>query len=112
MFLLTKMSGTVLHKFGHDIFNSLRPSDTYMRHIQHTNIASDDVLSPVWCKAIIWTNAAILSIRPLGINFSEILFKIQKFSCKKMHLKMLLAKWRPFYLNLKMLTINFINLSV
>ena len=32
--------------------------------VQHINIASDDGLSPVRRQAIIWTNAAILSIRP------------------------------------------------
>ena len=36
----------------------------------------------------------LLSIGPLGTNFSEISIKIQKFSCKKLHLKILSAKWR------------------
>ena len=31
--------------------------------IKHTNIASDYGLSPIRRQAIIWTNAAILSIR-------------------------------------------------
>ena len=31
---------------------------------QHTNIASDNGLSPGQCQAIIWTNPAILPIRP------------------------------------------------
>ena len=30
--------------------------------VQHTNIASDNGLSPGHCQAIIWTNAAILAI--------------------------------------------------
>ena len=42
-------------------------------------------------------NAHLLSIGPLGTNFSEIQSKIQKFSFKKMHLKMSSAKWQPFY---------------
>ena len=37
-------------------------------------------------------NAAILSIRPLGASFSEILFIIQQFSFKEMHLKISSAK--------------------
>ena len=51
-------------------------------------------------QAIIWTNAGILLIGPLGTNFSEILIKIYTFSLKKMHLKMSPAKWRPFCLSL------------
>ena len=37
-----------------------------------TIIASDNGLSPIWRQAIIWTNAGILLIGPLAINFSEI----------------------------------------
>ena len=56
---------------------------------------SDNGLSPVRHQAIIWTNAGLLSNRPLRIYFSENLIKIQQFSLKKMHLKMSSAKWRP-----------------
>ena len=38
----------------------------------------------------------LLSIGPLGTNFSKFLIKIQRFSIKKMHLKTLSARWRPF----------------
>ena len=31
---------------------------------KHTNIVLDTGLSPVWCQGIMWTNAAILPIRP------------------------------------------------
>ena len=68
-----------------------------------TIIASDNGLSPSQRQAIIWTNAGILLIRPLGTNFSEILIDIHTFSFKKMHLKMLFAKRRPFCLNLNVL---------
>ena len=54
-------------------------------------------------KAIIWTNAGILLIGPLGTNLSEILRKIHTFSRKKMHLKMSCGKWRPFFLGLNVL---------
>ena len=69
-----------------------------------TIIGSDNVLSPGRRQAIIWTNAGILLIRPLGTNFSEILIRIQTFSFKKMHLKMSSANWRPFCLGLNVLT--------
>ena len=61
-----------------------------------TTIGSDNGLSPGRRQAIIWTNAGILLIGPLGTNVSEILIGIQTFSFKQMHLKMSSAKWRPF----------------
>ena len=45
-----------------------------------TSIGSDNGLSRGWRQAIIWTNAGILSIGPLGTNLSEILIEIQTFS--------------------------------
>ena len=59
-------------------------------------IGSDNGLSPDRRQAIIWTNAGILLIWPLGTNFREILNGIQTFSFKKMHLKMSSAKWHQF----------------
>ena len=70
-----------------------------------TIIGSDNGLLPGWCQAIIWTNAGILLIWPLGTNFNEILFGFQTFSFKEMHLKMSSAKWRPFCLGLNVLRI-------
>ena len=67
-------------------------------------IGSDNGLSPGRRQAIIWTNAGILLIGPLGTNFIEILIGIQTFSFKKMHLKMSSAKWRPFCLGLNVLS--------
>ena len=69
-----------------------------------TIIGSDNDLTPGWCQAIIWTNAGILLIWPLRTKFSEILMEIHTFSFKKMHLKMLSGKWRPFCLSLNVLT--------
>ena len=60
---------------------------------------SDNGLSPGRRQAIIWTNAEILLIEPLGTNFSEIAIEIHTFSFKKMHLK-LSGKWHPFFLRL------------
>ena len=65
-----------------------------------TNIGSDNGLSPGRRQAIIWTNAGILLIGPLGTNFSEFLILTRTFSFNKMHLKMSSAKWRPFCLGL------------
>ena len=64
-----------------------------------TIIGSDNGLSPGQHQAVIWTSAAILSIRPEGTYFSEILFKIKKFSFKKIY-----SKWQPFCLCLNVLT--------
>ena len=41
-----------------------------------TNIGSYNGLLPGRCQAIIWTNAWILLIEPLGTNLNEILFEI------------------------------------
>ena len=68
-----------------------------------TIISSDNGLSPGRRQAIIWTNAGILLIGPLGTNFSEILIGIQTFSFTKMHLKISSAIWRPFCLGLNVL---------
>ena len=64
-----------------------------------TIIGSDNGLSPGRHQAIIRTNAGILSIRPLGTNFSEILIEILTFSFKKMRLKVSSAK-RPQWVKL------------
>ena len=66
-----------------------------------TIIGSDNGLLPRRHQAIIWTNAEILLIRPLGTKFNEIFIKNHTFSFKKMHLKMLSAKWRPYCLGLE-----------
>ena len=89
-----------------------RPRDATLTHwgrVTHicvgklTIIGSDNGLSPQRRQAIIWTNAGILLIGPLGTNLSEILIEIQTFSFKKMYLKMSSAKWRLFGLGLNVL---------
>ena len=75
-----------------------------MTHIcigKPTIIGSDNGSAPGRRQAIIWTNAGILLIGPLGINFNEMLIEINIFSFKKMHLKLSSAKWRLFRLGLK-----------
>ena len=76
---------------------------THICIVELTIIGSDNGLSPWRRQAIIWTNAGILLIGPLGTNFIEILIGIQTFSFKEMHLKMSSAKWRPFCLGLNVL---------
>ena len=49
---------------------------THMCISKLTIIGSDIGLLPGQCQAIIWTNAGILLIGPLGTNFSEISIKI------------------------------------
>ena len=63
-------------------------------------IGSDNGLSPGRHQAIIWTNAGILLIWPLGTNYSDMLIEIHTVSFRKIHLKMLSAKWQPFCLSL------------
>ena len=68
-----------------------------------TIIGSDNGLSPHKRQVIIWINAGILLIGPLGTKFSEILIAILRVSFKKMRLKGSSAKWRPFCLGLNVL---------
>ena len=53
-------------------------------HICQYNIPT---LVQVRRQAIVWTNAAMLSIRLQGTYFNEILSKIQKFPFKAIHLE-------------------------
>ena len=71
-----------------------------------TIISSDNGLSPGRRQAIIWTNAGVLLIGPVGTNVSEMLIEIFTFSFKKMRLKISSAKWLPCCLGLNMLSIN------
>ena len=86
-----------------------QPGFTHWGRVTHicvgnlTIIGSHNGLLPGRRHAIIWTNAGILLIRPLGTNFSEILIGIQTFSFKKIYLKMSSTKWRPFCLGLNVL---------
>ena len=67
-------------------------------------ISSDNGLSPGRRHTIIWTNAGILSIGPIGTIFNEILIEMHTFSFKKINFKMSSGKWRPFCLGLNMIT--------
>ena len=84
---------TIFILFDYTVYiNPLRPSDAYMRWWSNHH----------WFRqAINWTNAGILLNGLLGTNFREISIKILAFSFKKIRLKVSSAKWRLFYLGLK-----------
>ena len=67
-----------------------------------TIIGLDNGLSPYQHKAIIWTNAEVLT-GLLGTNFNEFFIKIDTFLSKEIHLKMSSGKWQPFFLGLNVL---------
>ena len=73
-----------------------------------TIIGSDNGLSPVRRHTIIWTNAVLLFIGPIGTKFSQIVFEMKISSFKKMHLNMS-GKCCPFGLSLNVLN-EYINL--
>ena len=72
-----------------------------------TIIGSDNGLLPGRRQAIIWTNAGILLIGPLGTNFGGILFTIHTFSFQKKGLKMSSGKWPSFCLGLNVLICHY-----
>ena len=57
-------------------------------------IGPNNGLSPDQPQAIIWNNAGILLLKPLGTNISEIFIEIYTFSLKKMHLKNENVVWK------------------
>ena len=73
-----------------------------------TIIGSDNGLSPDRRQAIIWTNAGMLLIGPLGTIFGEIAIEILIFSFRKMHLKVSSAKWLPFCLSLNVIILCYV----
>ena len=64
-------------------FDSLRPSDAYMRQSNLAIIGSDNDLLPGRRQAIIRTNAEILLTRPSRTNFSEFFIGIHIFFFNK-----------------------------
>ena len=78
-----------------------------------TIIGSDNGLSPERRQAIIWTNAGILLISPLGTNFGEILIEIQTIffeenTFENVVCEMLFVSSRPQCVNL---TVNIMIIS-
>ena len=81
--------------------NSITPSDKY-RVWKLTTFGSNNGLSPCRRQTIIWTNASVLLIGPMEINFIWNLIEIDTFSFKKTHLKMS-SKWPQISLGLQVL---------
>ena len=92
-------------------------TNTHVRHPISQPCNTWTMGYPFWCLCvsnptiicsdngyIIWTNAEISLIGPLGTNFSEIVIEIYTFSFNKMHLKMSSGKWRPFCLGRNVLS--------
>ena len=77
-----------------------------------TIIGSDNGLSLGRHQAIIWTDAGMLLIGPLGKKFSESLIELYVFPFKKMHFKMSSGKWLPFCLGLNVLYIPLYHVNV
>ena len=75
-----------------------RPLVPYMCVIELDSIVLGNGLPPDRRQIITWTNTGWLSTGPLGTHFSDIRIKIQNFSFKKLHMKMLSSKWRPLKL--------------
>ena len=90
-----------------DVLLTHRGRVTHICVIKLIIIGSDNGLSPGRHQAIIWTNAGILLIGPLGTNFNEISIEIHTSSFKKMHLKMS-GKCRPFCFGLNVVIIKWI----
>ena len=72
---------------GLSLFNSFKQVK-HMCVVHLIIIHSDNGLLPGLRQAIIWNNAGILLIRPLGTNLSETLIEIDTFSFTNMYLNM------------------------
>ena len=59
---------------GHQLLNSLRPSDAYVS-MNLVVLATGNSLSPVWHQAITWTHDDLLFVRNIETSFADILFK-------------------------------------
>ena len=76
------------HYYGNEVWLTHWGWVTHIGISQLATIGSDNGLSSGRSQAIIWTNAGILLIGPLGTKFSEIVIKMKTFSLTKLHLKM------------------------
>ena len=92
--VVTSLRKIIIHIWTlHLVFliNSLRLSDAYICVSKLTIISADGRR-----QAIIWNNAGILSIGPLGTNFNEI-FNLNSY--------IFIQQWRPFCLSFNVLNI-------
>ena len=101
-----------LHHISYSVGSKIDNTLTVWGRVTHISVSkltilgSDNGLSPDRHQAIIWTNAGLLLIGPLGTNFSEILIEILIFSSTEMRLKVSSAKRRPFCLGLNVFRVE------
>ena len=109
IWLYIKHRRLLIRKCTHHGTSICHQTPTHWGRVTHicvsrlTITGSDNGLSPGRRQAIIWTNAGVLLIGPLGTNFSENSIEILTFSFTKMWLKVSSTKWRPFCLGLNVL---------
>ena len=88
---------------------------TYWGRVMH--ICSSNLTIIGSCRLVVAKplSASMLEyclIGPLETNFNDILIQIETFSFKKMHLKVLSAKWQPFCLSLIVLILMWCYLTI
>ena len=88
-----KVSTLVFSGIDRNMIHSLLPS-TAFASVNWVSIGLDNGLSPDRRQAIIYSNAGILLIWPLGTKVSEIRIKIQSLPFTNVQLKILPEKWR------------------
>ena len=85
-------------------FNLLRPSYAYFCISKLNIIGSNNSLLPVGRQTIIWTNAGILLIVPIGTIFNEIVIEIyifiQEYLFEIVVCKMVAILSRPQFVNM------------
>ena len=79
---------------------------THWDIVKLTSIDLDNGLSPGWHQAIIWINAGILLIGPLGTNFSEILIEIQNIFTVKNTFENVICQMSAILSRLNVLTVK------
>ena len=89
-----------IHKMIPEMYLLIEAGWRINSSVNWLSIESDNGLSPDRRLAITWSNVDALSIRPPKTRFNEILVENEKFSFKKMRLKMSSANRRPFCLGL------------
>ena len=82
---IKKYALLISHRSHNDLIS---PKCRIYASMNGVSIGSDNGLLRGRRQAIVWTNAGMLLIGPLGINFNEIRFGILTFSFKKMYLKL------------------------
>ena len=87
---MTRKSLLILSYLTHPRYRRMYAS------MKWAGICSGNDLSPVRCQAIIWNNAALLSIRPMETNRSEIWISLQNFSFVKIASENVVKQWQPF----------------